>query len=224
MPRTLLLASVLTLALSGCSDDGTPVADPTATSTPSPVASITASPTESPTPGPTPSATQSPTAAPTRGPAKDGDVDGDGRISVAAPVTADDPSVVEVLGSYDVDRDGRAEIFLRTVQGASTAFATPYRFDGKGLYELTIDEEPARLGYGGSVTHGDGFSCGSGGRIVQRSATARDDGSTYDVTAVTYRLTRDALVETRRQTSVATQDSDELAAAYQLACGGVSDD
>ena len=229
------------LAASACSSGSQPLATPSATPSPSPsVVATTAAPTPTPTVSPTPAPT---TAAPTRPPAADGDVDGDGTpdavkatadlitvtlsksgSKVTAPVHTDGPAAPEVLGSKDVDRDGHAEIFLKTVQGASTGFATPYRYDGKVLRELRLAGEPALLGFGGSTQHGDGFTCTQAGLIQVRSATADGTGSTYTVKVDTYRLTATDLVKAKPQTvSQAKQGSPEVEAAYALDCGSVGE-
>ena len=171
----------------------------------------------------------------------DGDVDGDGEpdavkataellsvtlsgtgATVTAPVHADSPAAPEVLGSTDVDRDGFAEVFVKTVQGASTGFATPYRWDGKALHELQLDGSPAVLGFGGSTQHGDGFRC-AGGRIEVRKAEADGSGSTFTVTTTTYRLTAKELVKVSTSSTKAEQGSKEVDAAYALDCGSVGE-
>ena len=233
--RRLLLAPLLLAA--ACSGDPSTVAP--APSTPAPVAT-----TEAPSPTPEvttpPPATSSPTPVPVKK-AADGDVDGDGQPDavkataetltvtlsgsgkvVTAPVHADSPAAPEVLGSTDVDGDGHAEVFLKTVQGASTAFATPYRYDGKALHELQLDGSPAVLGFGGSTQHGDGFRC-TAGRIEVRKAEADASGSSYTVTTTVLRLTATQLVRVRTSSTKAAQGSKEVDAAYALDCGSVGE-
>lgn len=231
---SLLLALAL---LCGCSSGtGTPVA----THAPLPVETTTEA-TPSPTATPTPSATPTPTPTARRRPALDGDVDGDGTVdslratstrltvelsgsgrSVSTAVHADGPSSPAVLGSFDVDRDGYAEVFLETAQGASTSFATPYRFDGTSLTELRLDDGPARLGIGGSVTHGDGFRCLRSGLLEVRSADS-EDGNAYTVHADSYRLARSELVLVSSTTSKATQGDPAVEDSYRVSCGSVGD-
>lgn len=230
-----LIAVPLLLVLAGCSGSDDPtVASPT----PSPTASPTASPTPTPTPSPRPPSTSpSPKARPA---AQDGDVDGDGTVdqlsataslltvrlssgrTVTAPVHTDSPRAPRVLGSHDVDRDGYAEVFVLTASGASTQFATPYRFDGTRLHELLLGAGPAQLGIGGSVTHGDGFRCTAAGLLEARSAESQD-GTTYTVTTTTYRLTTSRLDQVRRSTATARQGDAAVEAAYTVDCGSVSD-
>lgn len=235
--RLVLVLPVLLVA--ACSSgSSTPVADPT------PVVTTQAPTAEPTTEAPTPVVT---TAAPTptvtkAAPAVPGDIDGDGKADavkatatlvsvtlsgngkvVTAPVHADSPAAPEVLGTDDVDRDGRAELFLKTVQGASTGFATPYRYDGTTLHELQLNGSPAVLGFGGSTQHGDGFTCTPGGLIEVHQAQADANGSSYTVTTTSYRLTVTDLVKVRARTTKAAQGSSEMEAAYALDCGPVGE-
>lgn len=234
----LLLVPVLVTACSG-SDDPTievPTSTPTPSATPSPSPSPTPSATPSPTASPTPSATPSRAV-----PAKDRDVDGDGTAdliratattlsvelsgsgrTVTAPVHAESPRSPAVLGTADVDRDGYAEVFLETAEGASTQFATPYRFDGTTLREVQLDEGPARLGIGGSVTHGDGFQCGSTGLLQVRNADSQD-GTTFTVHITTYRIKVATLLLVKTATVTAQQGSAEVDKSFSVDCGTVGD-
>jgi len=232
MRRLTAVPLLVLLAATGCSDD-----EPAAT--PSPTASAGASATPSPSAVATPTATPSPTAS-ARGAAKEGDVDGDGRedavsatattltveltsgSTVIARVHSDSPRAPKVLGSHDVDRDGRAEVFLLTASGSSTQFASVYRYDGSALRELLLDDEPARLGIGGSVTHGEGFRCTPTGLLEVRRAES-EDGTTYTVTTTSYRLTTTALSQVRTARATARQGDAAVDAAYTVDCGGVSD-
>lgn len=237
MLRRLAPLLILPALATACSGSDNPTVDvPTATPTPS----ATPSPTASPTPSPTPSASPTPTATKARAiPAKDRDVDGDGKAdliratatllsvelsgsgrTVTAPVHADSPRSPAVLGTADVDRDGYAEIFLETAEGASTQFATPYRYDGTTLREVQGEDGPARLGIGGSVTHGEGFQCGSSGLLEVRSADSQD-GATYTVHVTTYRLKGGALAFVSTKTVQAKQGDPEVDKSYSVDCGTV---
>jgi hypothetical protein len=240
MRPALILPVLLVAACSGGS--ATPVGDPTpivTTEAPSPTTEPT---TAAPTPvvtTPAPTATATATKAAQAGP---GDIDGDGKADavkatatlvsvtlsgsgkvVTAPVHADSPAAPEVLGTDDVDRDGRAELFLKTVQGASTGFATPYRYDGKTLHELQLNGSPAVLGFGGSTQHGDGFTCTPSGLIEVHQAQADASGTSYTVTTTSYRLTATDLVKVQARTTKAAQGSSEMEAAYALDCGPVGE-
>jgi hypothetical protein len=241
MLRRLAPLLVLPVLATACSGSDNPTIDvPTATPTPS----ASSSPTASPTPSATPSATASPTPTATKArtiPAKDRDVDGDGKPdliratasllsielsgsgrTVTAPVHADSPRSPAVLGTADVDRDGYAEVFLETAEGASTQFATPYRYDGTTLREVQGEDGPARLGIGGSVTHGEGFQCGTSGLLEVRSADSQD-GTNYTVHLTTYRIKVATLVFVSTKTVQAKQGDAEVDKSYSVDCGTVGD-
>ena len=244
MRRSALLVPVL--LLSACGDDGvrvertsaleqrtpTPSAAAT-TAAPSPRAVVTQTPA-SPTPSGAPAASKPP-----KGPAAQGDVDGDGtadEIAVDEDLTVvlsgTDKAVSSAFqtdtapvtsGAEDVDRDGRAEVFLKTGQGASTTFLTPFRYDGRTFAPLTLDGEQAKLGIGGSATHGDGFSCTEAGTLVVRSASS-DDGTSFTVTATTYRIDGHRLVQTGRTTAEAQgMDDPRVGEAYLVDCRSVGE-
>ncbi len=238
------LVAVLLLAAAGCSggssDTGAlPTTSPTATAgvtvTPLPPDE---QPSELPTAVPT---TPVPSIPATRA-AIDGDVDGDGEPDavrattdlltvtlsstgrkVSAPVHADSPAAPKIMGSTDVDRDGYAEVFVQTVQGASTTFLTPYRFDGKVLHELQLDGSPALLGIGGSTEHGDGFRCTPEGRLELRSATANQGGGQYAVKVTSYRLSSTELVQLSTSTVQAPQGDKQVTQSYVVDCGSVGE-
>ena len=238
--RLLVTAAPVALLLAACSGTAkTPDAAPSGDPLPTIVATT-------PAPTPTASATPTPTASPTptpghRVPAVDGDVDGDGKpdsvrttatvltvelsgsgTTVKAPIHADAPRSAPVLGSKDVDRDGFAEIFIETAQGASTSFATPYRFDGKVLRELQLDAGPVRLGIGGTVTHGDGFTCTPTGLLEVRSADS-SDGQSFTVHSTLYRLGPTELILVSTSTSKAKQGDRAVEDSYNVNCGSVGE-
>jgi hypothetical protein len=206
--------------------------------------------TASPAPSPTPatespaavpsSAAPPPSAAPTRVPkvAAPDDVDGDG-VKDTVTVTASTLTVAlsgggratapivdaqvppKISGLTDLDGDGRAEVFVETARGASTTFVQAYRYDGKTLRELTSDGAPIRFGIGGSVTHGDGFSCTGDGRLAVRSAES-EDGSTYRVRTRVFRISGGTLVLQSDATVTApSMNDDRVRQAYQVDCGSV---
>jgi len=145
---------------------------------------------------------------------------GDGR-TVTAAVLADTPPVA--AGAEDVDRDGRAEVFVRTARGSSTTFLTPYRWDGTTFAPLLLDGQPARLGIGGSATHGEGFSCTEDGRLVVRTALRQDTGS-WDLSTTTYEVAGHALtgVDRRDEAGVA-EDDPRVGGSYLVDCRSVGE-
>ncbi|WP_243407186.1 FG-GAP repeat domain-containing protein [Frankia canadensis] len=113
-------------------------------------------------------------------PARDGDVDGDGRADTLTILRAgtlrvryshggeDDvrfetgnPAFVDVhvLGSADADRDGHAEVFVQTDQGASIGVATMFRYVGGHLRLATLGGKQAALAYGGSTGFLASWAC-----------------------------------------------------------------
>ena len=144
---------------------------------------------------PSPTAPASPATRPV--PAAQGDVDGDGepdeityeageavvalsgggvlRAGVEADIAPEDPVTA---GVEDLDRDGRAEVFVQVGQGASTGFLLVLRYDGTRLATLQLQGAPLLLAYGGSATHGDGFSCTEAGTLLVRTAGS-DDGEAH---------------------------------------------
>jgi hypothetical protein len=238
----LTLGLVAALLLTGCGDD--PANDPANNAVPAPTPSATTTSTLAPTATPTATASVVPPSVPattpaTRGPARDGDVDGDGREdrvtatqdlltvvltsgrTLTAPVTADTEPPVQ--GVVDVDRDGRAEVFLETTRGASTAFYTPFRFDGTTLAALQLGGEPALLGVGGTVTHGEGFACAKG--VLTVASSTSEDGEGFDVTTTTYAVRGFALQQSGRAVARGLAQGDpRVAASYQVDCGSVTQD
>ncbi len=249
MRRTALLVPLL--LLTACGQDvrveRTSQADPEPASpsaaapsravpVPSRVPTVAPAPTPSPTP--TRAAVPSPPPGPVE-PAAQGDVDGDGtvdevrvgeQLAVVLSGTGktvrsafDTDTTPAASGSEDVDRDGRAEVFLRTGQGSSTTFLTPFRWDGRTLAPLTLDGEQAELGIGGSATHGEGFSCTEQGTLVVRSASS-DDGTSFTVTTTTYRIGGHRLVQSKRTTAQAEgMDDPRVGEAYLVDCRSVGE-
>ena len=175
-------------------------------------------------------------------PAAQGDVDGDGepdeityeageavvalsgggvlRAGVEADIAPEDPVTA---GVEDLDRDGLAEVFVKVGQGASTGFLLVLRYDGTRLAALQRAGAPLLLAYGGSATHGDGFSCTDAGRLLVRTASS-DDGEAYALQTVTYRVRGDAVVETGRTSATGTGMEDPaVAAAYVVDCRSVGE-
>jgi hypothetical protein len=164
------------------------------------------------------------TVHPRSRPALDGDVDGDGRVdavSFPAPGTlrvryaaggtdtvafeAWPQDAVALLGIVDTDRDGYAEVVVRTAAGVSTEFASLFRYVDGRLAVVTLNGKQASLAYGGSVRHFDYWGCEPGGRIVQWSGMT-EDGVVYPGTLTTFRLSGTTLVQTSVRPFTMTED------------------
>jgi hypothetical protein len=170
-----------------------------------------------------------------------GDVDGDGAadavtvssdtLTVAlsgggtatAPIVDAEVPKPVVSGLHDLDLDGRNEVWLETARGASTSFVQAYRYDGKALRELTYEGGHIRFGIGGSVTHGDGFSCTDAGRLVVRTAES-DDGTAFRVRNRTFHVEGSTLVlDGETAVTASSMDDPRVRAAYQVDCGSVGE-
>lgn len=219
---------------------------PTSQPTPAPLRSRAPRTTSRTSPSAVPSQIPSKAApaepTPPSGPAAQGDVDGDGepdeityegseavvtlsgggvlRASVEADIAPEEPVTA---GVEDLDRDGRAEVFVKVGQGASTGFLLVLRYDGSRLAAVQRDGSPLLLGYGGSATHGEGFSCTDAGTLLVRTASS-DDGTAYALETVTYRVRGAAVVETSRRSGTGTgMDDPAVAAAYVVDCRSVGE-
>jgi hypothetical protein len=143
--------------------------------------------------------------------------------TVSAPIVAADVPKPVVSGLADLDRDGRAEIWVETARGASTSFVQAYRYDGKVLRDLTYAGDHIRFGIGGSATHGDGFSCTDKGRLVVSTAES-DDGTQFRVRRRTFHVSGSELVLDLETNATATSmDDPRVRAAYEVDCGSVGE-
>lgn len=239
MNRALLTVPLLLVAACSAS---TPPAAVESAAAPSPVLDSPSAEPSSPEPSPSTAPSPSKTAVAVR--ALDGDVDGDGKpdrirvsgstltvtltsngkaISTSVDSDLETHEPAAAAGSVDVDRDGRAEVFVRVGQGASTTTLRPFGYDGRALAPVQTNGAPLLLVVGGSITHGDGFTCTDTGRLVVRSAES-NDGSAFTVTTTTYRLSAGAAIRLARTVTHATgMDDPKVAAAYRVDCGSVGE-
>jgi hypothetical protein len=141
------------------------------------------------------------------GPARDGDVDGDGRpdqIGLPEPGTLrllysaggsqdvhfdTDPAVEPILlGAVDADWDGHAEVFVQAIAGASTKFASVFRYTDGHLELVTLDGSQALLGYGGTVSHQDSWTCRPPQSPIVTWTGTSEDGRTFHGTQTEYQF------------------------------------
>jgi hypothetical protein len=164
---------------------------------------------------------------PAAGPARDGDIDGDGRVdrvSLSAPGVlhvryasgdTDDvrfradagPVGPAVLGAVDADWDGHAEVFVRSASGASTEFASLFRYTGGRLRLVTTDGGQAQLAYFGSAGNQSSWACRPPRTPIVTWTGTTTDGSTYLGTETSYRFDGAALVVTGSRPRTVTPDN-----------------
>jgi hypothetical protein len=143
--------------------------------------------------------------------------------SVGARQVAVETSTVDlatVMGAVDVDGDGRAELFLRTTAGASTALGSVFRLAGDSLVRVAFEGVGAEFAVHGAVRHLDGLRCADGG--IELSSAVSEDGTSYDVTVLRYEPSGDTGVF-----ALADQRSDTVAPDEVLSevdCGSLPRD
>jgi hypothetical protein len=153
---------------------------------------------------------------------------GSGEVS---EVTLDRPYQFAVLGTADVDGDGRQEAFTRVERGASTEFAGVFTLDDGGRLTRVAEEGrgPLQLAYSGSVTHGDGGTCatlpdGSPG-IVVRSVERFDESQPYRWRETDYEWLGNGAVRSAgtRQGTIDSPDGldPRLEPFFEFTCGGL---
>jgi hypothetical protein len=148
--------------------------------------------------------------------------------STSASVEADGKP--EVRGIVDADADGRGEIWVRTHTGASTEFVTPLRLVNGKLAVVRRGSSPAELGSGGSVTHGNGFTCADtvksnpGRELIVYEGSTSDtthwsgDKTTYDWSGAT--LVR--LSSNHESFTYSSIDDPRVAPYYSVDCGSLN--
>ncbi len=75
------------------------------------------------------------------------------------PVLPGGDDAPTIAGSFDADRDGHAEIFVKVGSGASTQFWTIFKLVGRQIRQVTVQGQPVRLAVNGTLTHQGGFRC-----------------------------------------------------------------
>jgi hypothetical protein len=140
----------------------------------------------------------------------------------ARQVAVETPTVdlATVMGAVDVDGDGRAEVFVRTTAGASTALGSVFRLDGDSLVRVAFEGVGAEFAVHGAVRHLDGLRCSDGG--IELSSAVSEDGRTYDVTVLRYEPSDDAAVFALVDQRSVTAEPDEVLS--EVDCGSLPRD
>lgn len=143
------------------------------------------------------------------------------------------PHVSRPLGGYDIDGDGRDEVFVTVGHGAYAIQIGIFVFE-PGECRLVRVETPlgpdgqmATLGFGASVGNGVGLACRSegGNHFIEavrahRLGGEQPDDSWYEATTRTYELTgSELMVVAERNETIGLEAYGE---ATRLACGVLS--
>ncbi|MGH2688829.1 MAG: FG-GAP repeat domain-containing protein [Actinomycetota bacterium] len=148
-----------------------------------------------------------------------------------AEVEVDRPYQFAVLGTADLDGDGRHEVFARVEQGASTEFAGIFTLDDRGRLTRVAEDGkgPLQFAYSGSVTHGDGGSCtrlpdGRPGLVI-RQVERLDESQPYRWRETDYEWLGNGAVGVARTRQGAIDAADgrdaRLAPFFEFTCGGL---
>jgi hypothetical protein len=99
-----------------------------------------------------------------------------------------------LLGTADVDRDGRSEVFVHVATGAYTDQTSLFRYVDGSLRLVTHDGVQASLVSGYSVRNGTSWACRpTAGSILQWGGES-EDGVSYAGTLERFRLSGATLV------------------------------
>jgi hypothetical protein len=134
-----------------------------------------------------------------------------------------EPPEGEPVGWADLDGDGRAELWVRTGQGASTLLVGAYAYGAScEPVRITLGSSPFEFPVGGSVTSTSGLSCAAGDRAdLLLYSTSSTDGERYEVAERSVRLEGTDLVEVRTRTRTATVDDPDFPRFSTFACGSL---
>jgi len=137
------------------------------------------------------------------------------------PVLPGNTAAPTIAGSADADRDGHAEIFVKTTAGASTQFWTIFKLAGRQLRQVTIGGKPVRLAVNGSLTHQGGFRCDGARFVTVSEATEPPRYTTWTYERDTYAWSGAELVpvSTRTGQVTAAKPGSPPAAYSGVSCG-----
>jgi hypothetical protein len=126
------------------------------------------------------------------------------------------------IGGYDVDGDGRDELFVKTGEGAYTSWIDVFEFDPVACALTRLAAPGATLpqfAVGASVGNGSGLACTGGKFVSSTMSRISDEPLRYHVRSRTYVIDGDALRPTN--TSERDTDAEGAAAASVFDCGGL---
>jgi hypothetical protein len=144
------------------------------------------------------------------------------------------PSEVSVIGAADARGDGRDEVFIQLMHGASTGFVGILGMDGSHLALAAPPAPPGGFAFGGyvfslggSVMHQGILQCvgsGAGARLVESGWGSSDGGKTFAWESTTYRWSgmHLYLVERRSGSATSWDDPQLTALGAGLNCRGLT--
>jgi hypothetical protein len=128
----------------------------------------------------------------------------------------------EAIGGFDVDGDGRQELFAKTGSGAYTTWIDVFEYDENtcALVRLAVPGQPLpQFLAGASVRNGAGLGCADG--LLQRIDFTSGDAEpiTYTGTKTSYRIAGDHLELVRQEPFRFGVDDEQLMASFD--CGNL---
>lgn len=127
---------------------------------------------------------------------------------------------VTPIGGYDVDGDGRDELFVATGNGAYTTWVDVFEFDPStcALVRLAApNNTPPQFAVGASVGNGVGLTCANGALVFTQFSRTSEEPLRYSGTRVAYVIRGSALEVVREANVDFDVDGANRAAAFE--CG-----
>jgi hypothetical protein len=139
------------------------------------------------------------------------------------PVLPGGDDAPTIAGSFDADRDGHAEIFVKVGSGASTQFWTIFKLVGRQIRQVTVQGQPVRLAVNGTLTHQGGFRCDGAQFVTVTEGTLLPGYVKWRYERATYAWSGAKLVLLSRRTGQVTspRPGDPPAAYSGVSCGNL---
>jgi hypothetical protein len=130
--------------------------------------------------------------------------------------------IVAAIGGFDINGDGRDELFVKTGQGAYATLIDVYEYDPAActLTRLAVDDNgPPAFAVGASVGNGSGVTCDHGMLIATTLSRISDEPLRYEEIRKTLAIDGTALRVVR--TDESQVDAAAAASAAAFDCGGL---
>jgi hypothetical protein len=137
------------------------------------------------------------------------------------PVLPGNTAAPTIAGSTDAERDGRAQVFVKTTAGASTQFWTIFTLVGRQVRQVTLGGQPVRLAVNGTLTHQAGFRCDGARFVTVNEGVGLPGYVTWSWVRDTFAWSGAELVPISKQTGrvTAARPGDPPAAYSGVGCG-----